>query len=152
MLSHQEPVHPQPQLVLEAVSFAANELPVPSRPSPVVSPNSGSEGSNRSIISMDDRKRRRMVSNRESARRSRWRKKRHLEDLTDQLNRLTGENRELESQLSRVIHRCHVVRRENGRLRSECVALAARHRHLCRIMKLQQLPQSDQHTSYLVET
>ncbi|OWM80619.1 basic leucine zipper 4 [Punica granatum] len=99
------------------------------------SPNSGSEGSNRSVGSMDDeRKRRRMISNRESARRSRWRKKRHLEDLTEQLNRFTVENRQLKNQLSHVINRCHVVRTENERLRSECIALLARLSDLCQIL------------------
>ncbi|KAJ6871999.1 hypothetical protein NC651_031176 [Populus alba x Populus x berolinensis] len=67
-----------------------------------------------------------MVSNRESARRSRWRKKKHLEDLTQQLNRLKIQNRELQNRLGSIINQSHVLWRENGRLMSESVALKAR--------------------------
>ncbi|XP_030528562.1 basic leucine zipper 4 [Rhodamnia argentea] len=94
---------------------------------PTVSPNnSGSEGSNRTLSSPDDRKRRRMMSNRESARRSRWRKKKHLEDTTNELNQLGAENQELKSQLDYVASRFFAVQAENERLRSECASLSAR--------------------------
>ncbi|KAL5777561.1 hypothetical protein ACOSP7_010487 [Xanthoceras sorbifolium] len=91
-----------------------------------VSPNSGSEGSNRAVYSVDERKKRRMLSNRESARRSRWRKKRHLENLTEEVNRLRVENRELKKQYSSILNNCHLVWRENELLTSEYVALWAR--------------------------
>ncbi|XP_062023896.1 basic leucine zipper 4 [Rosa rugosa] len=91
------------------------------------SPNSGSEGSNgRGVYSLDERKRRRMTSNRESARRSRWRKKRHLEDFTEEANRLKMENRELKNRLGLVAQKCYVTWRENERLESESLALWAR--------------------------
>ncbi|XP_010999906.1 PREDICTED: basic leucine zipper 43 [Populus euphratica] len=108
--------------------FTANEiqelLSLLQSPSPTE--NSGSRGSNQAVYSIDERKRRRMVSNRESARRSRWRKKKHLEDLTQQLNRLKIQNRELQNRLGSIINQSHVLWRENGRLMSESVALEAR--------------------------
>ncbi|KAJ6871899.1 basic leucine zipper 43 [Populus alba x Populus x berolinensis] len=108
--------------------FTANEiqelLSLLQSPSPTE--NSGSRGSNQAVYSIDERKRRRMVSNRESARRSRWRKKKHLEDLTQQLNRLKIQNRELQNRLGSIINQSHVLWRENGRLMSESVALKAR--------------------------
>ncbi|XWS21312.1 hypothetical protein CRYUN_Cryun30bG0045000 [Craigia yunnanensis] len=67
-----------------------------------------------------------MISNRESARRSRWRKKRHLENLTDEVNQLNIENQQLKNRLSLVINQCHVVWRENEQLRSESIALWAK--------------------------
>ncbi|XWS14819.1 hypothetical protein CRYUN_Cryun35bG0041300 [Craigia yunnanensis] len=117
----QFPVHETgftPEELKELLSFLESNEPV--------SPNSGSEGSSRALYSMDERKQRRMISNRESARRSRWRKKRHLENLTDEVNRLNIENQQLKNQLSLVIYQCHVVWRENEELRSESVALWAK--------------------------
>ncbi|XP_044512064.1 basic leucine zipper 4-like [Mangifera indica] len=86
-------------------------------------PNSGSEGSNREAYTVDEKKRRRMISNRESARRSRWRKKRHLENLTEELNQLKVQNRELKTKLSWALSKSQLVWRENEQLTSEFVAL-----------------------------
>lgn len=72
---------------------------------------------------LDQRKKRRMLSNRESARRSRWRKKRHLENLTHQVTRLRLQNRELRLNYSLLLNHCHFLWTENQRLTSEYVAL-----------------------------
>ncbi|XP_050365912.1 basic leucine zipper 4-like [Argentina anserina] len=106
------------------------------------SPNSGSDGSNRGVYSVDERKRRRMTSNRESARRSRWRKKRHLEDLTEEASRLKMENRELKNRLGFVTQKCHITWRENERLVSESLALRARLSDLNRVLVAMQTMQS----------
>ncbi|MBA0565981.1 hypothetical protein Golob_010835 [Gossypium lobatum] len=102
----------------ELLSFLESNEPV--------SPNSGSEGSTRAVYSPDERKKRRMKSNRESARRSRWRKRMHLENITDEVNRLSVENQQLKNRLSAVINQYHIVWRENEQLRSESKALWAK--------------------------
>lgn len=73
-----------------------------------------------------ERKLRRMISNRLSARRSRLRKKRHLENLTAQADRLKVQNREMKTRLELVRCQCYVLRRENERLRCESVLLKQR--------------------------
>lgn len=98
------------------------------------SPISGSQGSNRAVYSTHERKLRRMQSNRESARRSRWRKKRNLENLTNQLNRLKAENRELKNRLGLTMHHHLLLSLENERLRSESVTLMAELSDLHRIL------------------
>ncbi|KAI5439498.1 hypothetical protein KIW84_025046, partial [Lathyrus oleraceus] len=75
-----------------------------------------SDNSNRNI---EDRKKRRMISNRESARRSRMRKQRHLENLRNQLNLFRVENRELKNALQFLMLHCNRLRTENEWLRLE---------------------------------
>ncbi|XVE70221.1 hypothetical protein DITRI_Ditri10aG0055400 [Diplodiscus trichospermus] len=116
-LAHNETVF-TPEELEELLSFLESNEPV--------SPNSGSEGSSRAVYTKDERKQRRMISNRESARRSRWRKKRQLENLTEEVNRLNIENQQLKNRLSLAINQCHVVWRENEQLRSESIALWAK--------------------------
>lgn len=135
MLFAQDPV--QLQYPLPETGFTAPEIEelLSLFELPIHSPNSGSEGSNsnsnRVIFSVDERKRRRMISNRESARRSRWRKKKHLENLTVQVNRLETQNRELKKRLGSVLGQCHVLWRENDRLTTEYLSLQARLQDLC---------------------
>lgn len=92
------------------------------------SPVSGSQGSNsnRPVYSTRERKLRRMESNRESAKRSRWRKKRHLENVTHELNRLRIENRELKNRLGLTVHHHLLLSAENECLRTESMALLGR--------------------------
>ena len=98
------------------------------------SSSSGSQGSSRAVYSVDERKMRRMISNRESARRSRWRKKRHLEDLTTQVIGLKTENRELKTRFAMLMHQLILVSGENDQLRSESITLLARLSDLYRFL------------------
>ncbi|KAB1203959.1 Regulatory protein opaque-2 [Morella rubra] len=99
-----------------------------------VSPNSCSEGSSRAVFTNDERKIRRMKSNRESARRSRMRKKKRIEDLKDQVNQLQMENQELKNRLGLTLRQSQVEWLDNQRLRSESIALCTRLSDLYRIL------------------
>ncbi|XP_022774116.1 G-box-binding factor 1-like [Durio zibethinus] len=79
--------------------------------------NSNSSGlvePNPPVPIIDERKRRRMMPNRESARRSRMRKQKHLENLRNEVNRFSIENRELTNRLRFVWYHCHRVRKDNS--------------------------------------
>ncbi|GMI86515.1 basic leucine-zipper 5 [Hibiscus trionum] len=104
--------------------------------------NSSSDEPNQPLSVIDDeRKRRRMISNRESARRSRMRKQKHLENLRNQVSRLRVENRELNNRLRLVVYHCHSVRTDNDRLRSEYSMLRRKLSDIRQIMLFKQLQQ-----------
>ncbi|KAM4087163.1 hypothetical protein ACJW30_10G156800 [Castanea mollissima] len=138
MFFSEEPVQFQCP-VPEETGFTPDELQeilslLESGDSVSLSPNSGSEGSSRVVYNDNERRLRRMISNRESARRSRWRKKQHVENLSSQMNRLELENQELKKRLGSALRQWHVVWGENERLRFESVALQARLSNLYRIL------------------
>ncbi|KAK4366359.1 hypothetical protein RND71_014239 [Anisodus tanguticus] len=85
------------------------------------SPNSVSDD-----LAINERKRKRMISNCESARRSRMRKQKHLENLRNQGNRLKVENRDLTNRVHLVTGHCQLVQRNNDMLRTESILLQQR--------------------------
>ncbi|CAL5197817.1 unnamed protein product [Lathyrus oleraceus] len=87
---------------------------------------------------IDERKRRRMLSNRESARRSRMRKQRHVENLRNQLNKCRIENRELKNRLQFIVFHYNRIRTENEWLRSERTVLNQRINNYTQILVYQQ--------------
>ncbi|RZC69937.1 hypothetical protein C5167_033074 [Papaver somniferum] len=68
---------------------------------------------------VDERRRRRMISNRESARRSRMRKQKHLDELWSHVRRLQYENRQLIDKLNNFSDTHDRVLQENTRLKEE---------------------------------
>ncbi|CAM8879732.1 hypothetical protein QQ045_019428 [Rhodiola kirilowii] len=68
---------------------------------------------------IDERRQRRMISNRESARRSRMRKQRHLDELWSQVMRLRNENHNLIERLNSMCESHEKLMQENAKLKEE---------------------------------
>lgn len=102
-------------------------------PAPAPTPETGQEERDRASLSpAEERRQRRKISNRESARRSRMRKQRHLEELRSQAARLRSQNRVLADHLVGAVQRCLIFRADNNRLRAESAALRRRLSQLIR--------------------
>ncbi|KAK7310619.1 hypothetical protein RJT34_08231 [Clitoria ternatea] len=86
--------------------------------------NSGSEENLQAL--MDQRKRKRMISNRESARRSRMRKQKHLDDLAAQVAQLRNENHHILSSVNITTQKYLAVEAENSVLRAQVGELSHR--------------------------
>ncbi|XP_057952573.1 bZIP transcription factor 11-like [Malania oleifera] len=86
--------------------------------------SSGSEEDLRNV--MDQRKRKRMLSNRESARRSRMRKQKHLDDLMAEMAQLKGENNEILTNTNITTQLYLKMEAENSVLRAQMAELSQR--------------------------
>ncbi|XP_049385620.1 bZIP transcription factor 11-like [Solanum stenotomum] len=75
---------------------------------------------------MDQRKRKRMISNRESARRSRMKKQTHLNELMAQVNQLKEQNNQIVSNINMVNQVYLNVEAENSVLRAQMAELSNR--------------------------
>lgn len=87
--------------------------------SPISGTCSGSMSSLENLAQTDVRKRKRMLSNRESARRSRMRKQKLLDDLTVQMNNLRAENNHILTNINLVTHLFLNMESENSVLRAQ---------------------------------
>lgn len=86
--------------------------------------NSGSEENLQAL--MDQRKRKRMISNRESARRSRMRKQKHLDDLMAQVAQLRKENHQIITSINITTQHYMNIESENSVLRAQLDELTHR--------------------------
>lgn len=84
----------------------------------------------------DERKRKRMESNRESARRSRIRKQKLLDDLINQTSTLKNENVQLVNRISEIFQKHFEVESKNNVLRSQLVELTDRLRSLNSVLHM----------------
>ncbi|KAL3843435.1 hypothetical protein ACJIZ3_000838 [Penstemon smallii] len=96
--------------------------------------NSGSEGDLQQL--MDQRKRKRMISNRESARRSRERKQKHLDDLMAQVAQLRKENQQILNGLNVTSQHYVSVEADNAILRAQAAELTHRLHSLNEIVSI----------------
>lgn len=94
--------------------------------------SSGSEEDLQAL--MDQRKRKRMQSNRESAKRSRMRKQKHLDDLMGQVSELRKENSEILTSINITTQHFVKVEAENSVLRARMAELSHRLRSLSDIL------------------
>lgn len=86
--------------------------------------NSGSEEDLQ--VLMDQRKRKRMQSNRESARRSRMRKQQHLDEMMAQVAQLRNENSQIGTSINIATQHLMNVEAENSVLRAQMAELSQR--------------------------
>ena len=77
-----------------------------------------------------------MLSNRESARRSRMRKQKQLEDLTDEVSRLQSANKKLAENIEAKEEACVETEAANSILRAQTMELADRLRFLNSILEI----------------
>ncbi|XP_073308720.1 bZIP transcription factor 44-like [Primulina huaijiensis] len=87
--------------------------------------NSGSE-ENLQLLLLDQRRRKRMISNRESARRSRLRKQKRLDELMAQVSELRKENRQILTRLNVTTQHYMNVEAENAVIRAQAAELSHR--------------------------
>uniref|UniRef100_A0A5B6ZD97 Putative common plant regulatory factor 6 n=1 Tax=Davidia involucrata TaxID=16924 RepID=A0A5B6ZD97_DAVIN len=92
--------------------------------------SSGSDGV------VDERKRKRMISNRESARRSRMRKQQHLDDLISQASQLQNENNAISQRIDVATQMYIGVASENNVLRARLTELTDRLRSLNSVLHI----------------
>jgi len=92
-----------------------------------VSTKSQSYGSEEDLqVLMDQRKRKRKQSNRESARRSRMRKQKHMDDLMVEVERLRNENNEIMTRMNMTTQHYLKIEAENCVLSAQMVELNQR--------------------------
>ncbi|KAL3844558.1 hypothetical protein ACJIZ3_001961 [Penstemon smallii] len=115
---------------LNRISNPLNQLQIPPQiqefnpQSTCFSSNSTSDEADEQQLSIiNERKQRRMISNRESARRSRMRKQKHLDELWSQVVRLRNENHQLIDKLNNFSESHDRVLNENARLKEEASEL-----------------------------
>ncbi|KAG2300391.1 hypothetical protein Bca4012_012007 [Brassica carinata] len=91
--------------------------------SPASNNSTTSDEATEDIFVINERKQRRMVSNRESARRSRMRKQRHVDELLSQVTWLRSENQQILDKLNQASNSNDLVIQENLSLKEENLAL-----------------------------
>ncbi|MCH95771.1 ocs element-binding factor 1-like, partial [Trifolium medium] len=89
--------------------------------------SSGSDGGD---LQIDERKRKRMLSNRESARRSRMRKQKQIEDLTEESGKLQIENDRVAKRIKATEEAYVEMEAANNVIRAQTMELAERLRFL----------------------
>ncbi|GMP39981.1 hypothetical protein CsSME_00010612 [Camellia sinensis var. sinensis] len=85
---------------------------------------------------MDERKRKRMISNRESAKRSRMRKQKIVEDLRNEVSRIQCENNEIVGQIDETSMGYMVFLTQNNVLRAQLEELTERYRSWISLLKI----------------
>ncbi|KAL1218213.1 Basic leucine zipper 4 [Cardamine amara subsp. amara] len=106
---------------------------------------------NKLVEPVDEKKRRRTISNRESAKRSRLRKKKRFEELTEEVNRMNHRNQELKKRLANVVSCGNVLSNENNRLKTESVCLEIRLLELYRFLMAMQSPMISTRVNYITK-
>ncbi|XP_022728182.1 bZIP transcription factor 53-like [Durio zibethinus] len=99
-------------------------------------PASSGSDSDLRYANIDERKRKRMLSNRESARRSRMRKQKRLEDLLNEVNTLQKENSQLSEGINTTTQHYTEMESANHVLRAQAMELTERLRSLNSVLHI----------------
>ncbi|CAI9767860.1 unnamed protein product [Fraxinus pennsylvanica] len=99
-------------------------------------PTSSSSDVDQRYAVYDERKRKRMISNRESARRSRMRKQQHLDEMVGQASQLQNENNLLSQKINNTTQLYLGVASENNVLRAQLAELTDRLRSLNSVLEI----------------
>ncbi|KAL3515959.1 hypothetical protein ACH5RR_022861 [Cinchona calisaya] len=94
-----------------------------------------SSESDQKYAMMDEKKRKRMISNRESARRSRMRKQKQMQDLTDEMGRLEVAKNGIVGKVDEITEKYMAYAAENDVLRAQLMELTERLRSLNDVIK-----------------
>lgn len=98
--------------------------------------SSGSDNTDPRLATMDDRKRKRMLSNRESARRSRQRKQKQLEDLIGESTTVQSEINQISQSIEVIAQRHSEMEAANDVLRAQKIELSERLRVLNSVLQI----------------
>lgn len=99
-------------------------------------PGSSGSDSDPRYAMVDEKKRKRMVSNRESAKRSRMRKQKQLEDLINESSTLENEIKQLSQSISIISERHNDMEAANDVLRAEKMKLTEQLRSLNSVLHI----------------
>ncbi|CAN8271194.1 unnamed protein product [Cochlearia groenlandica] len=102
----------------------------------MASSSSSDGGATVTTVVAEERKRKRMLSNRESARRSRMRKQKHVDDLTAQINQISSDNRQILTNLTVTSQLYMKIQAENSVLTAQMTELSNRLESLTEIVDL----------------
>ncbi|KAH7511137.1 hypothetical protein ACOSP7_000531 [Xanthoceras sorbifolium] len=97
--------------------------------------SSGSDSDPR-YANVDERKRKRMISNRESARRSRMRKQKQIEDLVNETSQLESANAMIRQNIDAASQRYIEMESANNVLRAQAMELTDRLRSLNSVLQI----------------
>ncbi|EOX95259.1 Basic-leucine zipper domain - like 1 [Theobroma cacao] len=103
---------------------------------PLQRPASYGSDSDPRYANVDERKRKRMLSNRESARRSRMRKQKQLEDLVSEASTLQKDNSQLSENINVTAQRYIEMASANNVLRAQAMELTDRLRSLNSVLHI----------------
>ncbi|KAL2507598.1 basic region/leucine zipper motif 53 [Forsythia ovata] len=98
--------------------------------------SSGSDVVDERYATYDERKRKRMISNRESARRSRMKKQQHLDELISQTSQVQEENKKLRQMIDGASHLYLNFASENNVLRAQVTELTDRLQSLNSVLQI----------------
>ncbi|XP_030451400.1 bZIP transcription factor 53-like [Syzygium oleosum] len=98
--------------------------------------SSGSECNQRPAAAVDERKRKRMESNRESARRSRMRKQKQVTDLLGQVSELQNANGQIAQGIDATAQKYVEIESANNVLRAQLMELTDRLRSLNSVLQV----------------